>query len=114
MDTNEIPLWKLVLGVAGGVLLADLVRLAWMALVVSAAVQSWGVTFDNSGAITERPSAAARARTEPTPVYEGPITARARGISRACINGTIVHRSGNGWEQDLQNGRPQACRAKSR
>lgn len=39
----------------------------------------------------------------------GPFRARREGESEACINGTVVFRSGNGWEQRLENDAPIAC-----
>lgn len=111
MDRETLPLWKIVLGVALGVLLADLVRMAWVALTVGALLGSWGVSTKNPGKITERKPAAVQAQQLPT--YEGPITAREYSISRACINGTIADRQGNGWAQALADGRPQPCRATS-
>lgn len=112
MERDSIPLWKLVLGVALGVLLADLARMAFAALALGAVIGSWGVQTHTPGKIVEhRPALAAQ--PELPPAYHGPVTARARGISRACVGGTIVDRNGNGWSQDLQRGRPQPCRATS-
>ena len=106
------PFWKIAAGVMMGVLLADLVRMAWMALAMGAAFGSWGVTFDKPGKITEvRPPAAAQ--RPQLPAYDGLITANQRGTNRACINGTVVDRTGNGWSQALVNDRPQPCREKS-
>lgn len=112
MEPVSTPLWKIVLGVALGVLLADLVRMAWMALVIGSALGAWGFTTSNPGKITERKAPVAVQQAQPVQL-EGPITARQLSISRACINGTIADRQGNGWSQDLASGRPQACRATS-
>ncbi|MGY0556943.1 MULTISPECIES: hypothetical protein [unclassified Lysobacter] len=111
MDREALPLWKLVVGVALGVLVADLVRMAWIALTISSLVGAWGFNTSNPGKVTERVTA--RSAPVELPAYQGPITARARGISRACINGTVFDRSGNGWAQSLKNNRPQPCRASS-
>ena len=111
MERDSIPLWKLVLGVALGVLLADLIRMVTAAMLASAVLTSWGYKLDGTGQI----SAISPAPTEPRrpPTYDGPLTAGERSSSRACINGTIVDRSGNGWSQVLADSRPQPCRARS-
>lgn len=112
MERDSIPLWKLVLGVALGVLLADAGRVAFLALWLGSATGSWGVQTHTPGKLVEhRPTLASQ--PAPLPALDGPVTARARGISRACIGGTIVDRKSNGWAQDLRGNRPQPCRAKS-
>lgn len=111
MERDSIPLWKLVLGVALGVLLADAARMAFAALALGALVGSWGVSSKNPGKLSERLPVVTQ--PAPLPALDGPVTARARGVSRACVGGTIVDRQGNGWAQDLRGGRPQPCRATS-
>ena len=86
MQAESTPLWKIVLGVGLGVLLADLVRMAFAALALGALVGSWGVTTSNPGKITERVRVdlPTQATTGPT-ALPGPVEARASGISRSVL-----------------------------
>lgn len=43
----------------------------------------------------------------------GPLSARRDGHNTTCINGTVAYRSGNGWEQSLENDAPLRCTATS-
>ncbi|MEZ0470351.1 hypothetical protein [Luteimonas salinilitoris] len=43
----------------------------------------------------------------------GPLSARRDGNNATCINGTVAYRSGNGWEQSLENDAPIRCTATS-
>ena len=43
----------------------------------------------------------------------GPVTAMREGAERACINHTIALRRPNGWEQGLEDSAPLRCRASS-
>ncbi|NZA27392.1 hypothetical protein H0E84_13455 [Luteimonas sp. SJ-92] len=43
----------------------------------------------------------------------GPLSARRDQVEAACINGTVTYRSGNGWEQALENDAPVRCIATS-
>ncbi|MDH5823493.1 hypothetical protein QFW77_10900 [Luteimonas sp. RD2P54] len=43
----------------------------------------------------------------------GPLSARRDEAEAACINGTVAYRSGNGWEQALENDAPVRCTASS-
>ncbi|WP_149193690.1 hypothetical protein [Luteimonas suaedae] len=43
----------------------------------------------------------------------GPLSARRDGDNATCINGTVAYRSGNGWEQSLENDAPIRCTATS-
>lgn len=43
----------------------------------------------------------------------GPLNARRDGNNATCINGTVAYRSGNGWEQSLENDAPIRCTATS-
>lgn len=104
-----------VMAIAGGMLLTDLVRLVVVAIGIS------GLTFkpgpplgnspDNSPASEHRPGASQQPASPPS--LPGPVTARAQAISRACVAGSIAHREGNGWAQELRSGRPVPCRANS-
>lgn len=99
---------KLVIGVALGVLLADLVRLGALALLAAAAVQSVGMTFEHPDRIMER--------TAPLDVsqrYHGPSGAYRAGNSRACVDGYMADRDGLGWKHDRDAGHRIACEATS-
>lgn len=60
-----------------------------------------------------------KADADPVPVAStlqelpGPLNARRDGNNAACINGTVAYRSGNGWEQSLENDAPIRCTATS-
>ncbi|MBJ6984516.1 hypothetical protein [Luteimonas sp. MC1750] len=43
----------------------------------------------------------------------GPVAAMRDGAERACINDTIALRRPNGWEQGLEHSAPLRCRASS-
>lgn len=43
----------------------------------------------------------------------GPVAAMRDGAERACINHTIALRRPNGWEQGLEDSAPLRCRASS-
>lgn len=43
----------------------------------------------------------------------GPVSAMRDGAERACINDTIALRRPNGWEQGLEDSAPLRCRASS-
>jgi hypothetical protein len=47
------------------------------------------------------------------PSLPGPSSALRDGDARACINGTVVARRPNGWEQGLENDAPVRCIAAS-
>jgi len=112
---SSTPLWKIVLGVAVGVLLADVVRVAWAMLALSAALGSWGLTLDKPGRITEVPAQmpAPPRVTGGQPVLHGPGTAQRLGLDRACINGAIAELRNGTWSQRLADGSVRGCRAES-
>jgi len=87
----------------GGVFLAmlcallahDLLRLIFAALGLSVVLASLPAMLDRSRAPVASPG------HQPQPAqlesWQGPIQAREQGISRACINGYLADRNGNGW-----------------
>lgn len=126
------PRWSLVLPVALAVMLgvlgADLVKLVVRALHASEqppAASSAGVSVAPPASIPEETGVATDAGEDAAavkvgaplaaalPSLPGPTSARRDGDPRACINGTVVYRRSNGWEQGLHDDAPVRCRAKS-
>ena len=112
------------LAVASGILVADIVRHVAGAAFADDEVPVVAVA---SGARD-----ADEAEAEPEPAAEdaamvtvgqssggdvvllpGPIAAMRDGAERACINDTIALRRPNGWEQGLEHSAPLRCRASS-
>ena len=102
-DHEPVGFWTILFAVCGGVLLADLVRLAVAALMAGALLSAWNrdmetrtkqvhVPAREGQVVVGRPRAA-------DPLLPGPIDARRSGISRACISGYIADRRGSGWTQ---------------
>ena len=114
----------ILLAVASGILLADIVR------------HVAGATFaeddEPAAAVASAARNADEGEAEPEPAADdaavvtvgqssggdvvllpGPIAAMRDGAERACINDTIALRRPNGWEQGLEHSAPLRCRASS-
>ena len=98
---DPVGFWTILFAVCGGVLLADLVRLAFGAAIgailaasvvksippQTSAVRPGQVYVGDGESVFER--------------LPGPVDAKARGALRACIASHVAHRIDNGWVQDL-------------
>ncbi|HST43641.1 MAG TPA: hypothetical protein VLK29_00285 [Luteimonas sp.] len=127
---RSAPRWSLVLPVSLavmlGVLAADLVKLVIRALHASeqVPVESAEAAPAAAVAVVEATTVAAgggdaaavevgKPLAGVLQVLPGPSSARRDGDPRACINGTLVYRRSNGWEQGLHDDAPVRCRAGS-
>lgn len=121
------------LAVVLGVLIADAARLAIGMVFADAAVSEAPAAAPREAvapaaaeeAPAPPPPAGAARRTAAAPAspappealqperLPGPSAARREGQERACINGTVAIRVGNGWEQEVQEDAPARCVAAS-
>lgn len=124
----DAPPWSfflpMMLAVALGVLVADVVKLAVPSIfhrddVALAAVPPVPANApadlddeaarDASGSLVE----VGKVQAGDVLMLPGPITAMREGAERACINDTVALRRPNGWEQGLEANAPLRCRASS-
>lgn len=124
---DDAPPWSfflpVLLAVALGVLLADVVKLAVSAIFgsddapVTAAPMAAGsgpypdafILDDADDALVE----VGEVQAGETLMLPGPIAAMRDGAARACINGTVALQQPNGWVQGLEGNAPLRCRASS-
>lgn len=125
------PPWSffipITLAVVLGLLIADGVRFAIGMVFVEEAVAEAPLAAPRDAvesapvqaATAPKPAAAtAPTRAPPPKALEperlpGPSSARRNGDARACINGTVALRVGNGWEQEVLEDAPARCVATS-
>ena len=127
-DARRFAPWSFVLpaalAVMIGVLGADLIKLVVRALHTSEQVPATTAAAPAPAAAVPPPvdagsqdaTSAVRVGTPlagTLPSLPGPSSARRDGDPRACINGTVVYRRSNGWEQGLHDDAPVRCRAGS-
>ncbi|MEN1928280.1 hypothetical protein WCE41_06240 [Luteimonas sp. MJ246] len=118
-------LLPMLLAVAGGVLLADIVRHVAGAAFAPEEPQQPTVAAvakpdQDEGDDTDDMHSEATGLVEVgassgggVVLLPGPSTAMREGADRACINDTIAMRRPNGWEQGLEDNAPLRCRASS-
>lgn len=103
-DHEPVGFWTILFAVAGGVLLADLVKVLLAAILAHAALSALSDTLSaratTPGHLPARPDAVDLGPLGNAPLeLPGPVAAKAGAISRACINGHVADRSGSGWTQ---------------
>ena len=112
----------MLLAVALGILLADIVRhLAGAAfgsdeetaVKTAASVSDPEVDEEDSLASDAAMVTVGQSSGGEVVLLPGPVTAMREGAERACINATIALRRPNGWEQGLEDNAPLRCRASS-
>lgn len=112
------------LAVAAGILVADIVRhLAGAAFaddeVPAAAIatvpqdRADGMADDDAAADDAARVTVGTSSGGDVVLLPGPVAAMRDGAERACINDTIALRRPNGWEQGLEHSAPLRCRASS-
>ena len=113
------------LAVMLGVLAADVVRLAVVAMAAKSALEQINDDLKKQttpGHLPARPNAT---QSDPEPEMKympgafdprlpGLLEANRQDLDRACIGGTISVRESNGWSQELSGGYPQKCVATTR
>lgn len=107
-DHDPVGFWTILFAVAGGVLLADLVKVLLAAVLAHAALSAISNSLKSTGTtpghLPARPNLiiSPRQAAPQRDVEElyGPKQAKARAVSRACIAGFAANRDGNGWTQD--------------
>lgn len=110
-DHDPVGFWTILFAVCGGVLLADLVRLAFAALAAGALLASFskganaGTTPGHLPArpdliVPSPPPQQTRSSAGYVEPLYGPREAKARAVSRACIAGHAANREGGGWSQE--------------
>lgn len=107
-DHDPVGFWTILFAVAGGVLLADLVK-ALLAAVLAGAVLSSLTTSvkpqsPTPGHLPARPDlivSEPKSPPRPSEILFGPVQALDSGISRACIDGFAVNRNGAGWAREM-------------
>jgi hypothetical protein len=109
-----VGFWTILFAVAGGVLLADVVRLLVAAVLAHAALSAASEALRSRttpGHLPARPDLVeVRPATDARPRLPGPVAARASASSWACISGYVAERNGAGWSQRTPL---EACTAES-
>lgn len=103
-DRDPVGFWTILLAVAGGVLLADLVKVLLAALLAGAALSAFTKSVEAHGTtpghLPARPGLIEVEPTQGAPrSLPGPVAARASASSWACIGGYIADRNSGGWTQ---------------
>lgn len=104
-ERDPVGFWTILFAVAGGVLLADLVKALLAAVLAHAALSALSDTLEKAqvttpGHLPARPGAVDVGSGEDArPRLPGPVWSRAHGSSWACIGGNIADRKSGGWEQ---------------
>ena len=103
-DHELAGFWTILFAVAGGVLLADLVKVLLAAMLAHAALSALTDSLKDRGTtpgrLPARPGAVeTRPATDARVALPGPVVAKSNAISRACIGGYVADRSGSGWTQ---------------
>ena len=125
---DDVPPWSfflpIVLGVALGILLADVVKYAVSTVfgrdaapavaVAAADPAKAGLAEDDEAAEdAEGLVEVGEVNAGATLLLPGPVTAVRDGAERACIGGTVALRQPNGWVQGLEDSAPVRCRSSS-
>jgi hypothetical protein len=104
-DRDPVGFWTILFAVAGGVLLADLVKVLLAAILAHAALSQLSASLEKSRATTPGHLPARPGLVEVAPAQDvrprlpGPVWSHAHGSSWACISGYIADRKSDGWEQ---------------
>jgi hypothetical protein len=103
-ERDPVGFWTILFAVAGGVLLADLLKGLLAALLAGAALSAFSKSVEEHGTkpghLPARPGLIeAETAQDAPPHLPGPVAARANASSWACISGFVADRSGNGWQQ---------------
>lgn len=104
-ERDPVGFWTILFAVAGGVLLADLVRLLLAAMLAHAALSAFTESLGKANATTPghlpaRPGLIDRQSIRDVRLrLPGPVSAKSLGVSWACIDGHIAERNGAGWTQ---------------
>jgi hypothetical protein len=115
-DRDPVGFWTILFAVAGGVLLADLVRVLLAAILAHAALSALSDSVGKTRVTAPSHVSAPPSRVEVgrdqdvLPRLPGPITSQATGSSWACISGYIADRSSGGW---IQRSPLESCTANS-
>lgn len=101
-DHEPVGFWTILFAVFGGILLADFVRVLVAALLLKAFIGANPPPLIESidfGRVLDQIEQPARLYVPPVESLEGPSTARAAGLSMACIGGYVADRLNAGWDQ---------------